>query len=157
MRQKRYQLKQKKIFKSMVWLVVRFGLEEVPISINRKPKMEPKVVALKMLRFSLEWARRYKARNQYIRETTLVQKVCCKVRKARLCRFGYVKRYTASLSQGFVCALIRKKEDRLKFKFMDGVKQDMRKMMLTETEPKGRSRSRTDLLLVATRVARQKS
>ena len=67
-----------------------YGMETVAVTERQVEKME--VAELKMVRWALGVTRKDKIRNEYVRGTVKIAKLGDKLRNARLCWYGHVKR-----------------------------------------------------------------
>ena len=79
-----------KMYKSVIRPAMFYGMETVAVMERQVGKME--VAELKMVRWVLGVTRKDKIRNEYERGTAKITKLGDKIRHARLCWYGHVKR-----------------------------------------------------------------
>jgi len=96
-----------------------------------------------MLRFALGVTRKDKIRNEHIRGTAKVKRLGGKLREARLCWYGHVKRRDAQ----HVCQRVlrmrlpgKRRRGRPKRRYMDEVKEDMEEVGAVEEDAEDRMR-----------------
>ncbi|KAI5104101.1 putative methyltransferase NSUN6 isoform X1 [Silurus meridionalis] len=105
------------------------------VALSKRQEVELEVAELKMLRFLLGVTRMERIRNEFIRGTAHVGHFGDKVREAQLRWFGNMQRR----DMGYISRRMlrmeppgRRKRGRLKRRFMDVVKEDMREVGLKE-------------------------
>ena len=79
-----------KMYKSVVKPDMLYGMETMAVMQRQVGKME--VAELKMERWALKVTRKDKIRNKYVRGTVKIVKLGDKLRNARLCWYGHMKR-----------------------------------------------------------------
>ena len=107
-----------------------YGLETVAVTKKQVEEME--VAEMKMLRFAMAVTRKDKIRNEHIRSTVKVERLGMKMREGRLRWYGHVMRkdqeYVGRKMMEMELPEKRKRE-RPKRRFLDVVKEDMRKLV----------------------------
>ena len=104
-------------------------METMAVTERQVGKME--VAELKMVRWALGVTRKDKIRNEYVRGTAKIAKLGDKLRNARLCWYGHVKRREEDyLGKGKMemAEPGRKKRGRTRRKWMDLMREDMERV-----------------------------
>ena len=105
-----------------------YGLEIVAVT---KKQEEMEVAEIKMLRFAMGVTRKDKIRNDYIRSTVKVEQLGMKMREGRLRWYGHVMRRDQEYVGRRVMEIElpgKRKRGRVKRRFLDVVKEDMREV-----------------------------
>ena len=132
-----------KMYKIVVRPALMYGMETVAVTQRLVKKME--VAELKMVRWALGVTRLDKIQNRYIRGTAKIAKLGDKLRSSRLRWFGHVRRRDAEYVGRRVLEMAvpgKRKRGRPKRRWMDAVKEDMRKAGVKEEDTEDRRRWR---------------
>ena len=112
------------------------------MAVTKKQMEEMEVEEMKMLRFAMAVTRKNKIRNKYIRSTFEVERLGMKMRENRLRWDGHVMRR----GQDYIGRKImemelpgKRKRGRPKRRFLDVVKEDIRKVGARETDVEDRT------------------
>ena len=110
------------------------GLETVAVTKKQVEEME--VAEMKMLRFAMGVTRKDKIRNEHIRSTVKVERLGMKMRKGRLRWYGHVMRRDQEYVKRKMMEmeLPGKRRGRLKRRFLDVVKEDMKEVGAKEID-----------------------
>ena len=132
-----------KFYKSVVRPAMLYGAETWPIKKEQERRME--VAEMRMLRWMCGATRRDRIKNDFIRGTVKVVEVSKKAQERRLKWYGHVMRR----EDDFVCRRImnmevegRRRRGRPKFRWKDGISNDMREKGLREQDMQDRGRWR---------------
>ncbi|KAI5608354.1 hypothetical protein C0J50_6825, partial [Silurus asotus] len=112
-----------------------YGLETMALS--KRQEVELEVAEMKMLRFSLGVTTMDRIRNEFIRGTAHVGRFGDEEREAKLRWFGHVQRRDIGYISRRMLRMEspgRRKRERLRRRFMDVVKEDMRVVGLKEAD-----------------------
>ena len=107
-----------------------YGIETVAVTKKQMEEME--VAEIKILRFAMGMTRKDKIRNEYIRGTVKVERLVMKMREGRLRWYGYVMRRDQEYVGRRAIEMVlpgKRKRGRPKRRFLDVVKEDMRKLV----------------------------
>ena len=124
----------------MVRPAMVYGLETVAVTKKQVEEME--VAEMKMLRFTMGVRRKDKIRNEYIRGTVKVERLGMKMREGRLRWYGHVIRRDQEYVGKKMMEMElpgKRKRGRPKRKFLDVVKEDMRKVGAKKTDIENRT------------------
>ena len=124
-----------KMYKSVVRPAMLYGMETVAVTERQVAKME--VAELKMVRWALGVTRKDKIRNEYVRGTAKIAKLGDKLRNARLCWYGHVKRR----EEGYVGKRMmemavpgRRKRERPRRRWINPASEDMKRVGAKEED-----------------------
>ena len=122
-----------KMYKSVVRPTMFYGMETVAVMERQVGKME--VAELKMVRWALGVTRKDKIRNEYVRGTAKIAKLGDKFPNARLCWFGPIKRREEDYVGKRMIEMAvpgRRKRGRPRRRWMDLVREDMKRVGVRE-------------------------
>ena len=117
-----------------------YGLETVAVTKKQVEEME--VAEMKMLRFAMRVRRKDKIRNEYIRGTVKVERLGMKMKEGRLTWYGHIMRRDQEYIGRKMMEMKlpgKRKRGRLKKKFQDVVKEDIKKVGARETDVENRT------------------
>ena len=129
-----------KVYSSVVIPAMVYGLETV--AVTKKQVEAMKVAEMKMLRFAMGVTKKDKIRNEYIRNTVEVERLEMKMREGRLRWYGHVMRRDQEYVGRRVMELElpeKRKRGRLKRKFLDVMKEDIREVGAREKDIENRT------------------
>ena len=112
-----------------------YGLETVAVTKKQVEEME--VAEMKMLKFTLGVTRKDKIRNKHIRSTVKVERLGMKMRKGRLRWYGHVMRRDQEYVGRKMMEMElpgKRRRGRPKRRFLDVVKEDMKKVGVKEMD-----------------------
>ena len=124
-----------KVYSSVVIPAMVYGLETV--AVTKKQVEAMKVAEMKMLRFAMGVTKKDKIRNEYIRNTVDVERLEMKMREGRLRWYGHVMRRDQEYVGRRVMEMElpeKRKRGRLKRKFLDVMKEDIREVGAREKD-----------------------
>ena len=130
--------------RNSVQFVVRpamvYGLETV--AVRKKQVEEVEVAEMKMLRFAMGVTRKDKIGNEYIRSTVKVKRLGMKMRECRLRWYGHIMRRDKEYVRRKMIEMElpgKRRKGRPKRRFLNPVKEDMRKVGAKETDVEDRT------------------
>ena len=117
-----------KMCKSVVRPAILYGMKTVAVTERQVGKME--VAELKMVRWAMGVTRKDKIRNKYVRGTAKIAKLGDKLRNARLCWYGHMKRREGYMEKTMIemAVLDRRKRGRPRKRWMDLAREDMERV-----------------------------
>ena len=121
----------------MVRLAIVYGLEIVAVTKKQVEEME--VAEMKLLRFAMGVMRKDKIKNEYIRGAAKVEQLGMKMREGKLRRYGHVMRRDRQYVGKKMMEMelpTKRKRGRLKRRFPDVVKEDIREVGVREKDIK---------------------
>ena len=112
-----------------------YGLETV--AVTKKQVEEMDVAEMKMLRFAMEVTRKDKIRNEHIRSTVKVERLGMKMWEGRLRWYGHVMRRDQEYVGRKMMEMElpgKRRRGRPKRRFLDVVKENMKKISVKEMD-----------------------
>ena len=124
-----------KVYSSMVRPTMVYGLGTVAVTKKQVEEME--VAEIKMLKFAMGVTRKDKIRNEHTKSTVKVERLGMKMREGRMRWYGHVMRRDQEHVGRKMMEMElpgKRRRGRPKRRFLDVVKEDMRKVGAEETD-----------------------
>ena len=133
-----------RVYRTCVRPAMLYGIETVPMTKVQEGKME--VAEMKMLRSSLGLTRANRARNEEVRKILGIRGLGEKASEQRLRWYGHVKGREEPYIGQRMLAMVppgKRRSGRPQRRYMDNIREDMRKLGSKETDTQDRGRWRS--------------
>ena len=122
------------LYKTMVRLAVMYGIETLAVTKTQERKMQ--VAEIKILRWSLGITRKNRIRNEEIQRIVEVGDITEKIQESRLRWLGHVVRRNDEYVGKRIRRMHvgRKKRDRLRRRWEDRIKEDMKERRISKSK-----------------------